>query len=160
MFIVFYVSALVLMAAGIPLVVIPMLPVLAYMFVVAFLFALATGFATLSVNGVLGLLAIVLVSVLIDHTSGALGAKYGGAHTKSLFWGMAGAILGTLFLPAFGSLIGLFVAVFAAEMYYKKSGGKAAKAAAGAVAGSAVGVTMNVMLSVVFLVAFALVAWR
>ncbi|HEY9481143.1 MAG TPA: DUF456 domain-containing protein [Candidatus Paceibacterota bacterium] len=159
-FTIIYICAVVLVAAGIPMAFVPMLPALSYMFAIAFLFALATRFATLSGEGVLALLAIALVSILIDHVSGALGAKYGGAHTKSLLWGIAGAIVGTLFLPTLGSFIGLFVGVLAGEMYYKKSGGKAIKAAASAVAGSAVGVAVNVALSVVFFAAFALAAWR
>ena len=112
------------------------------------------GFKALSGKELLVLLFITIVSVVIDHTSGALGAKYGGAHTKSLLWGILGAIVGTFVFPAFGSFIGLFASVLVAELCYKKTKEKALKAASGALIGSAVGVIANICLSIAFVILF------
>jgi uncharacterized protein len=160
---VIYAFALILLALGVPMAFVPMLPALSYMFVVALAFAFVTHFATISIEGILGLLGVTLVSVVIDHTSGLLGAKYGGAHGKSLMWGMLGAIIGTFVFPIFGSFIGLFLGVLVAELHYKKRltpDGAALKAASGAVMGSIAGVAVNIAIAVVFLASFALVAWR
>ncbi len=154
------ISATVLMAFGVFMATIPMLPALSYMFIIALIFALYGNFLAVTGANIIILLGIVLLSIIIDHTSGILGAKYGGAHTKSLLWGIAGAILGTFIFPVLGSFIGLFLAVLGAELYYKKPQDKALKAAGGALAGTVVGVIVNITLSIVFIglfIYFALV---
>jgi uncharacterized protein len=147
--------SIVLLVPGIFMALVPMLPALSYMFVVALVFAIYDKFTALSVTELLILLGITLLSIIIDHTSGLLGAKYGGAHTKSLLWGIAGSIVGTFLAPAFGTFIGLFAGVLIAELYYKKSGEKAVKAAGSALLGSVVGVISNVVLAIVFIAVFA-----
>lgn len=137
---------------------VPMLPALSYMFVVALAYAIYDGFAALSVKELLVLFGITLVSIIIDHTSGLLGAKYGGAHTKSLLWGIAGSIVGTFFAPAIGTFIGLFLGVLIAELYYKKTGDRAIKAAGSALLGSLAGVAANVVLAIAFIAAFVVFA--
>ncbi|MBX4209347.1 DUF456 domain-containing protein [Candidatus Parcubacteria bacterium] len=146
--------AIALVIPGIFMAFVPMLPALSYMFVVALAFAVYDGFAALTVKGLLALLAITVVSIVTDHTSGLLGAKYGGAHTKSLLWGILGAFVGLFTLPALGSFIGLFAGVLLAEIYYKKHHGKALKAAGGALVGSVVGVGVNIVLSLIFAITF------
>lgn len=141
----------VLIAPGIAMACVPMLPALSYMFVVALVFGIYTKFTALSGNELLILLALVITSILIDHLAGVLGAKYGGAHTKSLVWGIVCAFIGTFIIPALGSFIGLFIGVLAAELYYKKPNDKALKAAGGALVGSLVGVIVNVVLAATFM---------
>jgi uncharacterized protein len=142
--------AALLIAPGIGMALVPMLPALSYMFVVALIFGFYDGFERLTRNEIFILLGIVFVSIAIDHTSGLLGAKYGGAHTKSLFWGMLGGFVGTFFLPPFGTFIGLFLGVLIAEIYYKKTRDQAIKAAGSALVGTAVGVGVNVLLALFF----------
>ncbi|HEU0081090.1 MAG TPA: DUF456 domain-containing protein [Candidatus Paceibacterota bacterium] len=149
-----FVVAVGLLVPGVFMACVPMLPALSYMFVVALAYALYDRFVTLTGTQLLILLCVTAASVVVDHTAGLLGAKYGGAHTKSILWGMLGAFLGLFLLPAFGSFIGLFAGVLVAELYYKKRRQAALKAASGALIGSAVGVAVNIALSVVFLVAF------
>ncbi|HVU06742.1 MAG TPA: DUF456 domain-containing protein [Candidatus Paceibacterota bacterium] len=157
-----YITALVLLAPAILMAFVPMLPALTYMFVVALAFGVIDRFTALSGMDVLILLCISLTSIVIDHTSGLLGAKYGGAHTKSLLWGMLGAFAGLFIFPAFGSFIGLFCGVLIAELYFRRKhedrGGKALKAAGSALLGTAVGVAVNVALSIVFLILFTVFA--
>ncbi len=148
------VLASLLLLPGIAMAFVPMLPALSYMFVVALAFALFDRFHALTVGQLLALLAVTLASIVVDHTSGLLGAKYGGAHTKSVLWGMVGAFVGLFVLPAFGSFIGLFLGVLVSELYQRKHHKAAFKAAGGALIGSAVGVVVNVILSVVFFVLF------
>lgn len=137
---------------------VPMLPALSYMFVVALAYALYDRFATLTVGQLAILLCVTLASIAVDHTSGLLGAKYGGAHTKSVLWGMVGAFAGLFLLPAFGSFIGLFAGVLISELYLKKHRHAALKAASGALIGSAVGVAVNILLAILFLALFILLS--
>ncbi len=147
---------LVLMVLGVAMAIIPMLPALAYMFVIALVFAIVDGFTLLSSNDLLILFGFVAISFVVDHGAGLLGAKYGGAHTKSLLWGIAGSIIGTFTFPPLGTFIGLFLAIFFAEIYYKKSHDKALKAAGGALLGTAFGVIANVILALAFVGFFCL----
>lgn len=147
--------ALILVVPGVFMAFVPMLPALSYMFVVSLAFALFDHFTRLTGTELLMLLGVTLLSIIVDHTAGLVGAKYGGAHTKSLFWGFGGAILGTFVFPVFGSFAGLFVGVLVAELYYKKPEKKAFKAAGSALLGSVTGVIVNVMLSIVFASLFA-----
>jgi uncharacterized protein len=142
--------ALALALPGIAMAFIPMLPALSYMFVVALVFAIFDGFATLTSNELLILFGFVAISFIIDHSAGLLGAKYGGAHAKSLLWGILGSLIGTFTFPPVGTFIGLFVAVFIAEMYYKKNHGGALKAAGGALIGTVIGVIVNIILAIAF----------
>lgn len=155
-----FVVAAILVIPGIFMAFVPMLPALPYMFAVAVTFGLFDGFERLTGGETLVLLAIALFSVAIDHLSGALGAKFGGAHAKSLLWGIAGSIVGTLFAPALGSFLGLFIGVLCGELYYKKSREKALKAAGSALIGSVAGVAINVVLAIIFASCFFFFALR
>jgi uncharacterized protein len=148
--------SIVLLVPGVFMALVPMLPALSYMFVVALVFAIYNSFSTLEVKELLILLGITFVSIVVDHTSGLLGAKYGGAHTKSLLWGIVGSIIGTFIAPAVGTFIGLFLGVLVAEFYYRKSGDKAIKAAGSALLGSLVGVVANVILAIAFIATFVI----
>lgn len=155
-----YAVAIVLLVPAIFMALIPMLPSLAYMFVIAILFGFVNGFEALTGKDLGILFAFVAVSFVVDSISGLLGAKYSGAHTKSLLWGIVGGILGTFIMPAFGSLIGLFAAVFFAEIYYQKTKAAAVKSASGALVGAAVGIATNVVLAIGFLATFIFLALR
>lgn len=148
------IAAAVLMIPGIFMPIVPMLPALPYIFAIAIGFGFIDGFTTLSLNELLILGIFVVVSIIVDQLAGIVGAKYGGAHGKSLLWGIAGAILGLFMFPPFGALIGLFAAVFAAEIYYMKTHRQALKAASGALLGAAVGIAINIALALAFIGTF------
>ena len=152
--------AVAFLVPGIFMAFVPMLPALSYMFVIALLFGFYDRFVTLSGWNLGILLCITLVSIFIDHAAGVLGAKYTGAHTKSLIWGIFGGFVGLFIFPALGSFIGLFLAVFISEMYYKRHHIKAFRSAGGALLGSIAGVIANGFLAVIFLVTFIFLALK
>jgi uncharacterized protein len=149
------IAAIALIVPGVFMALVPMLPALSYMFVVSLFYAIFDRFTTLSGKETIVLMIVALVSIAVDHISGILGAKYGGAHTKSLLWGILGALIGTfIFPPPFGSLVGLFLAVLIAELRYKKNHQGALKAAGGAVMGSIAGIAVNICLAIAFVCLF------
>lgn len=152
------ITAIALLVPGVLMAFVPMLPALTYMFVVALIFGIVSGFSSLAASELMILLGVALVSILIDHLSGILGAKLGGAHVKSLLWGLFGGILGTLMMPVIGSFIGLFLGVLISELYYRKHSMEvredALKAAGSALLGSVAGVMVNVVLAIVFIILF------
>ena len=131
-----------------------MLPALSYMFVVSLVYALFDSFFHLSYIEISILFALTILSIIVDHLAGILGAKYGGAHGKSLLWGLAGSIVGTFIAPLVGSLMGLFVGVAIGEFRIGRGKEKALSGASGALLGSLAGIAVNVGLAVAFIILF------
>lgn len=156
--IVYFVIALVLMLPGLLGVLLPILPGIPYMFVVALLYGLATKFRPLSTKEIIILGVITGLSVLVDHLSGVLGARWGGAHKKSLLAGFLGLIVGLILFPPFGGIIGLFLAVLVTEIAIHDDNRRAVKAATGSLLGSFAGMLISALLSILFLVLFVIFA--
>lgn len=135
---------------------VPGLPAMIYMLSVAAVYGIIDRFTTLSYTemGILG--AVAFAAILIDFISGAIGAKWGGAHLSSIFAGFAGMVTGTFFIPIpiFGSIVGLVGGIFIAEYARKKNLRAAERAAIGGLIGAIFGTTGNVIASIAFLVLF------
>lgn len=146
-----------LIIPGVFLVFIPFLPALTYMLIVALVFGVIDGFVHLSPVelAILGILTI--LSLIVDWGAGILGARYGGAHVKSIFWGIVGAVIGTFIFFPFGGLVGLFVAILLSGIYYEPDRtDRAVRSAAGALMGTALGMAVNAILAVLFFACFVL----
>jgi uncharacterized protein YqgC (DUF456 family) len=134
---------------------IPALPAIPFMFLTVFGYAVVTKFTTLSTENILVFAGIMVVSIFVDFLAGIIGAKYGGAGKKSLIYGFVGMLLGTLVMPPFGSLLGLFTGVILSEILTYKDHHKAIRAATGAVLGVVFGIMVNFALAFVFIGIFA-----
>jgi uncharacterized protein YqgC (DUF456 family) len=130
------------------------MPALSYMLLVAITFGLLDHFKDLSLNNLFVLIGIWAVSVLIDHLSGILGAKWGGASKRGLIYGFVGLLIGTAILPPFGGFLGLFGGVLFSELLANRKSGEAVKAATGSLIGSIMGVAVNTILAVIFFLLF------
>lgn len=146
--------ATLLMLPGLAGVILPILPGLIYMLVVAAIFGVVDGFQHLQPAelGWLGL--ITLVSFAIDYLAGIAGARIGGANRRSLLAGTVGLVIGTFALPPLGGFIGLFVGILASELQQHGNRTKAAKAATSGLIGTAAGIAINFVLAILFLVLF------
>lgn len=146
------------MAPGLALVFFPMLPAIPYMFGVTLIFYLFEWPEHFSAGhlAVLGLL--VVISILNDHLSGIIGAKYGGASGKAILAGIAGLILGLIFFPPLGGFAGLFIGVLVYEISHNKKQRDAFKAAAGALIGSLTAVVINFFLALLYIGLFIVFA--
>lgn len=136
------------------------LPGMAYMFTMALVYGFIDGFERLTLVNIVFLGAIFFISVLIDFFSGLIGAKYGGASKQSVLAGMAGMIVGTLLLPPFGGLLGIFIAVMVWEIRRHANRKKALRAASASLLGSLSGMIATLILSIVFIVLFVAYAIR
>ncbi len=141
-------------------VVLPIVPGIPYMFVMAVVFGLLDQFKHLTGHEMGILFVLTLVSVFIDHLSGVLGAKLGGASRKSLWYGFLGAIVGTIILPPFGGIAGLFVAVMIAEFMQHQNQQRALKAARGSVIGALAGIGINAIIGLIFIALFIVFAYK
>lgn len=150
-----------LLIPGFIMALVPGLPGLLYMLVIATVFGFIDNFTHLTL-GNLGILAIITtVAMLMDFFSGIVGAKWGGAHWSSIIYGMVGLVAGSILIPVpiVGSLAGLFLGVLFSEWYRTASIKKANKAAVGSFAGSLVGMAGNITAAVAFVTLFIIFAW-
>ncbi len=128
----------------------PFVPGIPFMFVVALIYAIVDKFTRLSSQELMILGGITVASLIIDYLSGVLGAKFGGASKKAILYGTIGLILGLVFFPPLGSIIGLFLGVFIVELSEQKDRAKAIKAATGSLLGSLAGIAINIVLALIF----------
>ncbi len=96
---------------------------------------------------------LLILSVVVDYVSGALGAKYYGA-TK---WGAIGAIVGGIagiFFPFPGLIVGPLVGAFAGELIFARREWQAAtKSTWGTVVGGLTGMAFKLVIAI------AMIAW-
>lgn len=154
----YFIIALVLILPGILGVFLPIVPGIPYMFAIVILYSFITKFQTLSTREMIILGVITLLSIFSDYLSGLLGARWGGAHKKSILLGLIGLITGTIVLPPFGGIIGLFLGVFIAEILIHDDHKRAVKAATGSLIGSLAGMLISAVLSIIFIILFIIFA--
>lgn len=136
----------------------PILPSLPYMFVVALVFGIIDKFFHLTWIELIFLGLLAVVSFLVDYFSGVVAAKYSGASLAAMLAGIVGLILGTIFFPPFGGLVGLFLGILAAELFLVRDYKRALKAAGGGILGQLAGIIANLILAIIFIVLFVLFA--
>lgn len=144
----------VLMAPGLLGIVLPIIPGIPYMFIMALTYALVTGFRTLHVTPLMVLGGLTALSILIDYYSGLYGARIGGASRESIRAGLGGMLLGTVILPPFGGIALMVLAVLASEAIQNHGRNRAVRAAAGTILGVMGGSCINGAIGILFIVLF------
>jgi len=132
----------------------PLLPGIPFMFMIALIYAVITKFSILSGVEIGYLLGLMVLSLLVDFLSGLLGAKMGWASGKSLLIGVLGILLGTLMLPPFGGILGMFLGVLVGEIYFMGRSTTAIKSAKGALLGALTGMLINLLIGLTFVILF------
>ena len=148
----------ILLIPGAVMALVPMFPTFWYLLGMAAIFGALDGFIHLSVSNFVVLAAIFVLSILVEWSAGMLGAKFGGAGWRSLFWGAGGAFVGVLLLPPFGAIPGLFLGVLGSELYRRNNAPAAFRAASGALIGTVAGIALNLLLAAAFVVLFVIFA--
>lgn len=139
-----------LLVPGLFMTLLPMMPALTYMFVVAGVFALIDEFVRITPANLAVLGGILALSILIDWSAGLLGARFGGASVRSLLYGIAGLFVGGILFFPFGGLVGLFAGVLVAELLADRSSHEALRAATGSFLGAVGGMLTNAFLALLF----------
>lgn len=149
-----------LMIPGLIGTLLPVLPGIPLMFLVALVFGFVDRWQHLRPWEAAVLFGIVLISALVDYFSGLIGARYGGASRRAVLWGLIGFTVGLLVFPPFGGLIGLFLGVLVVELIGSRDQIRALRAAAGSLVGSLVGIAIGFFLAIMFVVLFVFFALR
>ncbi len=155
----FTILVVALLFCGVLMTLIPTLPGVPFMFLLTAVYAFADRFETLTPMHLLIFGLIALLSIIIDYSSGIIGAKLGGASRKALLWGLIGLVAGVILFPPFGAFIGLFIGVFLAEVLQFQDQVKAFKAASYSVAASVAGMMANIGLALGFFITFVVIVF-
>ena len=151
-----------LLIPGLMLVVIPGIPGLLYMLAVTLIYGFIDHFTHLTL-GNFGIIALIVgIAMAFETSAGIIGAKWGGAHWTSLFYGVLGLIIGTILIPIplVGGIIGLFFGILGAEYCRTSDMKKAGKAAMWGMGGSLVSIVANEVAAVAVITLFTIFAWR
>jgi uncharacterized protein YqgC (DUF456 family) len=100
--------------------------------------------------GVLG-----VMSQLAEYVSSAVGAKRFGASRAGLWGSIVGSLIGLVFLPPFGFLVGAMAGAFAAEMLAGRDANDAARSGLGAL----VGTLGSIVAKLFILIAMAIIVF-
>jgi uncharacterized protein YqgC (DUF456 family) len=128
--------------------VVPFLPGTLLILAGAFIYALATDFATMGMSRLLILVLLTALAYGVDYVSGALGVrKLGGSH-----WAMLGAMLGAvigIFFGPLGLILGSILGAVVAELVRTKDMDTSLRSGVGSVLGMIVGTVARLSLAVI-----------
>lgn len=147
--IIFLILAVVLMLAGLAGVVLPFVPGVPLVWLGLFIYALATGFKTISLAAVLIFLALTIALTVLDFAAPLWGAK----KYQASKWGIAGTFLATIvgvfFLGVWGIVLGPFLGAFIGELVAGQSEKQAFKSASGAFLGVILSTLVRLILALI-----------
>jgi uncharacterized protein YqgC (DUF456 family) len=143
-----------LVALGLVMVFVPLLPAMLYMFIVTLIFAAVTDFAIITPANLAIFGLIVILNFLVDWTAGLIGARYGGASKRAIGLGIIGLVAGFILFPPFGGILGLFLGVLIAEVSAGKDAKFALRAASSSTIGALSGMAINFILALFYLIFF------
>ncbi len=153
--------ALAVMIVGLLGIVLPVLPGLLLIWLVALIYAIAEGFATIDPITFVILTILAVTGYTANLWMGQLGAKAGGASFKSVLagtvLGIIGALIGLLGLgigAVPGGIIGALLGVFLAEWYQRKDWREALKAGGGWLAGCVLSSGVQLVLAALMILIF------
>ena len=127
--------------------IVPALPIVPVQFLIILMYGIFSGFSILSFWMIVVFAVLASLSLLVDYSAGAIGAKIGGAHRYSVLAGIVGGLLGTFFLPPFGAFLGIPLGVFLSEKLLRKNTENSARSAGFSLAGAIGGVFLNGFLA-------------
>ena len=87
------------------------------------------------------------VSTALDYVAPILGAKKFGASKLGVWGSIIGMIVGIVWFPPFGMLLGAFLGAMLGELYAGKEGSDATKAAIGVFLGTILGIVIKMVAS-------------
>ena len=146
----------ILLLPGIVGVILPILPSVPWMFLVALIFGLIDRFQHLHWWELLILGILALISITADNVSGLIGARGTGASKWGLLGGFIGGLVGLFFFPPWGAILGMIIGVVALEIIASRDHQKAARSASGIILGNLADIIINLVLCFIFIGLFIL----
>lgn len=140
--------------------ILPIVPSVPWMFVVALIFGIIDRFSHLRWWELLILGILAAISFAADNLSGLIGAKGTGASRWGLLGGFIGGLIGLFFFPPWGAILGMIIGVVVLEIIANRNQKKAVRSASGVVLGNLVSIIINLALCFIFIGLFILFAFK
>ena len=134
--------------------ILPVIPGIPLGFAAILLYAWYDGFTHITVNHLIILAVLTIISVVSDYVLIALSSRLSGSSKYSAIGATVGTILGIFIIPPLGIIIFCLLGAYLTELYFNKDSNKAIKAALGSVVGLFSGMVFKVILGVIMLVFF------
>jgi hypothetical protein len=150
----------ILLLPGIIGAILPIVPSVPWMFIVALIFGIIDRFQHLHWWELLILGILALISITADNVSGLVGAKGTGASRWGLLGGFIGGLIGLFFFPPWGAIIGMIVGVVVLEIIASRDHKKAVRSASGIILGNLANIIINLILCFIFIGLFILFALK
>lgn len=151
------VLVIILFCVGLFGTIIPAVPGVGLVYAGVLLYAVATGFSSISVPTLVALGIVALLASGASYAGSALGAKKGGGGKRALWGAILGAVMGIVVMPPAGLFLGAFIGALVGALLEGHKPEKAAKVAfmsvIGIIGGSLVQFFLSLFLILVFFLA-------
>ncbi len=148
-----FILTVAVMLVGLAGVVLPIIPGVPIIFGAALLYALLTGFSTISGQTLIIFAILTVVSMVLDWTASVMGVKKMGGSYAGMIGAFIGMIVG-LSLPGvgiIGFIIGAFVGAYAMELLINKDSRVALRAGLGSFLGFLAGGLMKFVIGAIII---------
>ncbi|HWP97861.1 MAG TPA: DUF456 family protein [Syntrophomonadaceae bacterium] len=143
-----------LMAAGLIGIVIPVLPGVGLIWIAMAAYGWYEGFHIITVQYLILMGVLVLMAIGLSYLSTMWGARYTGASKAGAWGAFLGSLIGVWVLPPLGLLLFPWLGAFVGEYIANQDPGKAALAGVGAVIGLFSGMLIHLLIGLVMLITF------
>ena len=133
---------------------VPFVPGVALIWLIALVYAIAEGFTNIDPIAMIVLSVIALPGITADIWVSSLGAKVGGASLWSILASLLGAIVGFFVFNLPGALIGALVGLVAVELFRAKDWRQALKASGGWVTGWLLSTVVQIAIGLIMIAIF------
>jgi len=148
------VIAVILVFVGFAGTILPLLPGIPLIFLAIAGYGWYEGFKAITVEYLLVMAGLTVLSVIVDYVSSVLGARYFGSSKKGMWGALLGTFIGIFLFPPVGILLGPWLGAVIGEYFEQHDINKAMKVGIGTVVGLFSGMIFKIMVGLVMTASF------
>ncbi|MBC7075041.1 MAG: DUF456 domain-containing protein [Syntrophomonadaceae bacterium] len=148
------VIAVILVLVGFAGTILPLLPGIPLIFLAIAGYGWYEGFKAITVEYLLVMAGLTVLSVIVDYISSVLGARYFGSSKKGIWGALLGTFIGIFLFPPVGILLGPWLGAVIGEYFEQHDINKAMKVGIGTVVGLFSGMIFKIMVGLVMTASF------
>lgn len=145
---------LALMFISLLAVLVPLVPGVALIWLIALIYAIAEGFKTIDPVAMIALSVIAIPGITADIWVSSLGARAGGASFWSILLSLLGGTVGLVAFSLPGAVVGAMVGLVAGELLRAKDWRQALKASGGWLVGNLLSAAIQMTLGAIMILIF------